>query len=133
MKPPRETLEHFGFGLLSLIVAGALLVCLALALFIREVAAHDWYSELKNAQGAICCGDKDCAPYPHRTTPGETGYELFIGGRWWPVAQDEVIGLFSPDGQAHACCYPGGCEEKARSNPLPGTLFRCVVLPGQGV
>lgn len=99
-----------------------------------QVLAHDWYSDLKNSKGSLCCGGDDCAPYPYRHTPGETGYELLINGRWWPVPSEAVLGMFSPDDQAHACCFYGnargtknGCEAR---EPVS---FRCVVLPGQGV
>lgn len=99
---------------------------------VRPAAPHDWYEGLQVPEGGSpCCGDKDCAPYPHRSTPGETQYELFIRGEWWPVPQDRVLGMFSPDGQAHACCFYGhgstGCDAR---DPV---AFRCVILPGQGV
>jgi hypothetical protein len=110
---------------------GYLFAFLVLIGFSGQTLAHDWYSELSRPGVGSCCGGDDCAPYPHRTTPGETGYELFIRGQWWPVPASVVIGMFSPDGQAHACCYyygaKGGCDSR---DPV---VFRCVVLPGQGV
>ena len=106
--------------LVGLLLAGA-----------APVLAHDWYSDLQvPGNGGPCCGDEDCAPYPHRSSPGETSYELFIRGKWWPVPQDRVLGMFSPDGLSHACCFYGhgktGCEKE---DPV---VFRCVILPGRG-
>lgn len=100
-------------------------------LFTGAAEAHDWYADLWSDSGIKCCGRNDCAPYPYRTTPGEMQYELFIMGKWWPVPTEAILGMFSPDGLAHACCYYGyakvGCEVQ---EPVS---FRCVILPGQGV
>lgn len=96
---------------------------------------HLWYGELRQpGTNWKCCGEDDCDPFPYRHNDSETGYELFIAGRWWPVNPEVVVGMFSPDGEAHACCFPSGCEAKASALPQGAELyFRCVVLPGQGV
>ena len=101
----------------------------AIVLVPQSSDAHSWYDELANDSRQQCCGDDDCAPYPYRATPGELGYELFIREKWWPVPQRAILGMFSPDGNAHACCFYGsasnnGCEAR---EPV---VFRCVVLPG---
>lgn len=109
------------------ILAGLMLLAASAA----QVWAHDWYDELEAPDGRRCCGGNDCAPYPYRTTPGELSYELFVRDRWWQVPPDRILGMFSPDGLAHACCFYGygkiGCEAQ---DPV---IFRCVILPGQGV
>ena len=96
-------------------------------------AAHSWYNELEvpGAPGWRCCGDNDCAAYPHRTTDGEQAYEVFIRGKWWPVPPEKILtDTASPDGQVHACCFysvapgqPNGCEIR---EPVE---FRCVIVP----
>ena len=54
------------------------LLLVGLLLGTAPVLAHDWYSNLQVPEGgSLCCGADDCAPYPHRATPGETSYELF--------------------------------------------------------
>lgn len=107
------------------------LFSLAMWLLSGQAFSHDWYDELDAPDGRRCCGDKDCAPYLHRSTPGNIGYELFVLGKWWPVPPEAIVGMFSPDGLAHACCFYGhgqtGCEAR---EPV---VFRCVILPGQGV
>ena len=56
-----------------------------------------------------CCGKRDCAPYPHRSSAGELAYEVQIKGKWYAIDPESVVGEFSPDGQVHVCCLDG-CE-----------------------
>jgi hypothetical protein len=121
-------------GLLSLIGLAVWYAVVALFL-VAPADAHGWYSDLKvpGSDGAPCCGDKDCAPYPHRTTAGEQAYEVFIFGKWWPVPPNTILqDAASPDGQVHVCCYyeygeKNGCE--AHEPPD----FRCVIIPRSAV
>jgi hypothetical protein len=105
-----------------------------LALFsFKPAMAHEWYSELRvPGSMQICCGKKDCAPYPHRMNDSETAFELFVRGKWRQVPDDVILhDHSSPDGQVHACCWngvgQGGCEAE---EPV---VFRCVVPLGRGV
>ena len=79
----------------------------------------------RNAAGELCCGERDCAPYPHRGSTGELAYEVQIKGKWYKIDRDSVVGEFSPDGQVHVCCLDG-CEAYERPQ------IRCVILPGHG-
>jgi hypothetical protein len=102
----------------------------AAALFWAAAASpHDWYEgvqlEREGKEPLDCCGERDCAPYPHRSTPGELGYEVQIKGKWYAIDPESVVGEFSPDGQVHVCCLDG-CE--AYVDPQ----IRCVILPGHG-
>lgn len=87
---------------------------------------HDWYTGLRSPRSNVCCNDRDCRPVQHRSTPGGTGYEVLINDTWRAVETDMIVGLFSPDGQAHAC-WSGG------SGAGPRPWIRCVILPGMGV
>jgi hypothetical protein len=102
----------------------------AAALFWAAAAApHDWYEDVQlereGKEPLDCCGERDCAPYPHRGTTGELAYEVQIKGKWYKIDRDSVVGEFSPDGQVHVCCLDG-CE--AYEQPQ----IRCVILPGHG-
>jgi hypothetical protein len=114
------------------------LFAVALALRALPASSHDWYADLivPGTTESRCCGgaepDPDCAPYPHRSTNGELSWELFINGRWWPVPPEKIVQMYSPDGQAHACCWKVGAVHQGCTAMDP-VEFRCVVLPGQGV
>jgi hypothetical protein len=90
---------------------------------------HDWYEgvqlEREGKEPIDCCGERDCAPYPHRGSAGELAYEVQIKGKWYAVDPESVVGEFSPDGQVHVCCLDG-CETYERPQ------IRCVILPGHG-
>jgi hypothetical protein len=63
---------------------------------------HDWYSELKDANGRSCCSLQDC----HRVdlcTPVGGGEGLAIEGQCIKVPYDKVLDKPSPDGEVHAC------------------------------
>jgi hypothetical protein len=101
----------------------------AVLFWAAAASTHDWYEDVQLEREGMepldCCGEKDCAPYPHRTTAGELRYEVLIKGRWYEVDPASVVGEFSPDGQVHVCCLDG-CEAYAHPQ------FRCVILPGHG-
>ena len=84
---------------------------------------HDWYRGLQSPRSNNCCNDRDCHEVPLRSTPGEIGHEVYINGAWMPVPPNAIVGMFSPDGNAHACWSGTG------RNPY----IRCVILPGRGV
>jgi hypothetical protein len=90
---------------------------------------HDWYADVQlereGKEPLDCCGEKDCAPYRHRSSPGELGYEVQIKGKWYAIDPESVVGEFSPDGQVHVCCLDG-CQTYAHPQ------IRCVILPGHG-
>lgn len=117
----RQTLHRASWPILGRL-RGILIVVLLLT--VGDAAlAHDWYTGLRSPKtGGQCCNDRDCEPVPHRSTPGGMGVELMIDGTWFPVEPHTVLGLFSPDGQAHAC-WPRSGEVK----------IRCVILPGMGM
>ena len=82
--------------------------------------AHDWYQGLHSPSGIECCDVRDCRPVPYRLNAGSGHEEIEANGRWWPVEQDKVLALSTPDGEAHACWR----------NPRGRPEFRCIILPG---
>jgi hypothetical protein len=90
---------------------------------------HDWYEDVQlereGKEPLDCCGERDCAPYPHRGSAGELAYEVQIKGKWYAIDPASVVGEYSPDGQVHVCCLDG-CETYAHPQ------IRCVILPGHG-
>jgi hypothetical protein len=87
-------------------------------------AAHDWYRDLRQADGMRCCDGRDCRPVDLCQCAG--GREcLLIEGRCVPIPWERVINEPSPDGRAHACW--------ATSSDMAGFTrpsVTCVVLPG---
>ncbi len=103
-----------------LIVAGVALALIVLSIVMAivlsmPVAAHDWYTGLKNELGYSCCGGQDCGPLPDsavRETPA--GYQVDYEGAL-PLGTDRMVKLHqlvsrvrarpSPmdDGHYHAC------------------------------
>lgn len=104
-------------------------VLAAVLFWVTAAWPHDWYEDVQlereGKEPLDCCGERDCAPYRHRSTPGELGYEVQIKGKWYTIDPESVVGEFSPDGQVHVCCLDG-CE--AYEHPQ----IRCVILPGHG-
>jgi hypothetical protein len=100
------------------------------------VSAHDWYLDLKAADGASCCSKKDCRPVDHRRTDGK-GLEIEIGGVWIVIAAALVQPTSSPDNRAHACWYYGSIrnlDDKSRDYlnwNTTGPFIRCVILPAE--
>ena len=62
---------------MKLIAVDAL--ALTLILNAGPLAAHEWYSGLKNPLGLSCCNDRDCHPVEHRYSPGN-GHEVEVQG-----------------------------------------------------
>jgi hypothetical protein len=96
---------------------GVVLVLLASA---APAGAHDWYSDLRDSKGALCCNARDCHPVGQCVRPDRTE-GLVIGGECRPIPWDKVLGVASPDGGAHACWG------RVRGRPN----VRCVILPGE--
>jgi len=94
----------------------ALALMLVLALPATAALAHG----LLSPRGARCCDDRDCRPVPYRMNRETGREEIEANGRWWPVEQDKVLALATPDGGAHACW----------DNPRGKPFFRCIILPG---
>jgi hypothetical protein len=105
--------------------------CVFTAVLFWAAAAwtHDWYADVQlereGKEPLDCCGERDCAPYPHRSTAGELACQVQIMGKCYAIDSESVVGEFSPDGQVHVCCLDG-CE--AYEHPQ----IRCVILPGHG-
>ena len=90
---------------------------------IRYIPVHEWYRGLRSPRSNNCCNDRDCRPVPYRSSPGSSEHEIFINGAWMRVPHDAIVGMFSPDGQTHACWSGSGASP----------YIRCVILPGMGV
>ncbi len=96
-----------------IVVAAVALVCLPSA----AASAHEWYSGLTEPNSfRSCCGEYDCAPVAMcATSDGKEG--IAPGGVCRSIPWDKVLGVASPDGEAHACVVLGE--------------IRCVILPGE--
>jgi hypothetical protein len=66
---------------------GALCVLLV-PLSAAQPQAHDIYVHLENESGFRCCNDQDCRPARYRST--SAGVEMFVYGKWVPVAPYDV-------------------------------------------
>lgn len=99
-------------------LAGAAVVSLACAG--QAAQAHDWYGGLRSPSGLECCDLRDCRRVAYRLNARDGREEIEANGRWWPVEQDKVLALSTPDGEAHACWR----------NPRGKPEFRCIILPG---
>jgi hypothetical protein len=102
-------------------------LALTLILNAGPLAAHEWYSGLKNPLGLSCCNDRDCHPVEHRYSPGN-GHEVEVQGEWVPVNPRIILPQSSPDGLVHACYLPV-------VSTLPfgfktDLTLRCVILGG---
>lgn len=117
-------------GVIVLPAAVLVLLGVILMLLASSARAHDPYEGVSlyrqgMASPIDCCKGKDCAPYPHRSTEGELGFEALINGRWIPLPLDKLA-TYSWDGQVHVCCIGGQCERHAE----PERAIRCVIVPG---
>jgi hypothetical protein len=80
-----------------------------------QAAAHEWYADLKNKLGHVCCNNKDCKVVSLcYGSDGKEGVEHL--GSCLPIPPHAVLDMPSPDGEAHAC--------------ILGGVVRCAILPG---
>ena len=89
--------------------------------------AHEWYNDLRDSEGRLCCNDRDCYPVGHRYSE-ENGHEVKISDLWIPVDPSLILPQSSPDNLTHACYYPVWS-----SGPSGTTLtfsVHCVILGG---
>jgi hypothetical protein len=90
-------------------------ICAA-ALLIGTVAtaqAHDWITGLRNRDGFLCCGSKDCTPIdPARVTPTSGGYflqsykETVSVQRGAAIARSFLLALFDLGLRVRRCGPP---------------------------
>jgi len=76
-----------------------------------SASAHDWYTDLKQPNGASCCNSSahahngDCGPTQARWNG--SNWEAFSEGRWVVIDPSRVLDVQSPDGKAHYCGKSG--------------------------
>lgn len=100
------------------------LVASALVLLSTSGFAHDWYDELRDASGTLCCGHQDCYPVDMCVTKvGKEG--LQIDDQCQPIKWSAVLHLASPDGRAHVCMASSAGPSSERYK-----VQKCVILPG---
>jgi len=96
------------------------LIALLMLLYVAagEARAHSWYTGLYSGRGEQCCGGLDCGPLNpvfFRHEPDGT-IDVWRGGYWYPVTEDRILHIPSPDGRIHLCFWGG--------EP------RCLIMPG---
>lgn len=80
---------------------------------------HEFYSGLRNGNGASCCNDNDCRPTQARWNDAAGTYDYMVDGYWRTLTPGqsfvvvtpealERLGKQRPDGQAHVCTSPDG-------------------------
>ncbi len=100
------------------------LLAFLLGILVSPVAAHDWYTPLRDWAGNPCCNAQDCRPVAFcRCRAGQQC--LLVDGRCMPIPWDRVLPIVSPDGGAHAC-WPDDPDTPGSTVPVP----LCIILPG---
>src|SRR6266550_6768810 len=77
-----------------------LLATIALLCLSSAVLAHDIYSDLRDRNGALCCGRQDCMPVEPTVLPNGN-YYLQSTGETIPAD----MAAPSPDSHFHHCVY----------------------------
>jgi len=99
-------------------------LALAALLWAAPALAHEWYTDLRSADGASCCNGQDCEATP--LCVGPKGHEgLLLRTICFPIPWDRVLDVPSPDGDAHVCWE----NHPDHYSPVRPTI-RCVILPG---
>ena len=81
-----------------------LVATIALLCVSNAVLAHDIYSNLRDRDGNLCCGGKDCKPVKALPLPN--------GSYYLPESEETIpanMAMPSPDERFHRCAY----------NPVP--------------
>ena len=89
---------------------------------------NDWIQGLANAEGSSCCGHNDCYPIPANDLEisGEGVFRVEIAGRWFTVAEPNLLRDSSPDGRPWVC---------PKQEPAAGGFMytvrgvRCLLVP----